>query len=159
MAVDEPATLCPPRSAQLHSTRDSGNGCETTRHFVVACPICDLFIEGRNATVHLAPLRPHVFDQHSHSFTDRLVPLQVHRSEMSFELTATLGNRVTLFQQKCPKLIISAVRSPTYRSRARCSVCMSSGSVLFQLTNRIVGLVAASAIASASRSSFFCDLT
>ena len=54
---------------------------------------------------------------------------------------------------------ISAVRSPTSRSRARWSVCISSCSSLFNATKRIVGRVAASAMASASRSSFFCAFT
>ena len=54
---------------------------------------------------------------------------------------------------------ISEVRSPTSWSRIRCSVCMSNCSWLFSSTNRIVGRVAASAIASASRSSFFWAFT
>jgi hypothetical protein len=55
--------------------------------------------------------------------------------------------------------LIRAVRSPTRRSRARCSVCMSSCSPLFISTKRMVGRVAASPIPSASRPSFFCALT
>jgi len=55
--------------------------------------------------------------------------------------------------------LISAVRSPTSRSRARCNDCMSSCSSLLISTKRIVDRVAASTIASASRSSFFCALT
>ena len=49
--------------------------------------------------------------------------------------------------------LISAVRSATRRSRARCSVCRSSCSWHFSSTRRMVGRVAASAMASASRSS------
>ena len=45
------------------------------------------------------------------------------------------------------------------RSRARCRLCTSSCAWLFNSTKRMVGRVAASAIASASRSSFFCALT
>jgi hypothetical protein len=55
--------------------------------------------------------------------------------------------------------LISAVRSPTNRERARCRLCMSSCVSLLSSTKRMVGRVAASAIASASRSSFFCALT
>src|SRR4051794_21649247 len=54
---------------------------------------------------------------------------------------------------------IKAVRSPTSRSRARWRVCMSSCSELLRATKRMVGRVAASAIASATRSSFLCAFT
>ena len=54
---------------------------------------------------------------------------------------------------------ISRVRLFTSRDRARCSVCWSSCASDFSATNRMVGRVAASAIASASRSSFFCAFT
>jgi hypothetical protein len=54
---------------------------------------------------------------------------------------------------------ISRVRPVTSRDRARCSVCWSSCAADFSATKRIVGRVAASAIASASRSSFFCAFT
>jgi integrase len=54
---------------------------------------------------------------------------------------------------------ISAVRSPTSRSRARCSVCTFSWDSLFSSTNRMVGRVAASAHATAGRWAFFCALT
>ena len=42
---------------------------------------------------------------------------------------------------------------------ARCSTCRSSCASLLSVTRGIVGRVAASAIASASRSSVFCDFT
>ncbi len=54
---------------------------------------------------------------------------------------------------------ISAVRSPTSWSRTRCKVWTSSCASDLSATNRVVGPVAASAMASASRSSFFCALT
>src|SRR5579859_6524054 len=48
------------------------------------------------------------------------------------------------------------VRWLTNRSRTRCSACKSSWSAVFVATNFIVGRCTASAIASASRKSFFC---
>src|SRR5262245_46456595 len=51
-----------------------------------------------------------------------------------------------------------AVRWPTNRSRTRCSACRSSWSLVLVATNLIVGRCTASAIASASRKSFFCPL-
>src|SRR6516164_5508248 len=48
------------------------------------------------------------------------------------------------------------VRWLTNRSRTRCSACRSSCSAVFVATNFIVGRCTASAIASASRKSFFC---
>jgi hypothetical protein len=55
--------------------------------------------------------------------------------------------------------LINAVRWPTRRDLARCRICASSCASLLSSTKRIVGRVAASAIASASRSSFFCAFT
>ena len=48
------------------------------------------------------------------------------------------------------------VRWLTNRSRTRCSACRSSWSAVLVATNFIVGRCTASAIASASRKSFFC---
>src|SRR5450759_5086079 len=48
------------------------------------------------------------------------------------------------------------VRWLTSRSRTRCSACRSSCSAVFVATNFIVGRCTASAMASASRKSFFC---
>jgi hypothetical protein len=48
------------------------------------------------------------------------------------------------------------VRCLTNRSRTRCSACKSSCSEVLVATNLIVGRCTASAIASASRKSFFC---
>src|SRR3984893_15906128 len=48
------------------------------------------------------------------------------------------------------------VRWLTNRARTRCSACRSSCSAVFVATNLIVGRCTASAIASASRKSFFC---
>src|SRR5262249_17306213 len=50
------------------------------------------------------------------------------------------------------------VRSPTNRSRTRCSACRSSCSTVLVATNFMVGRCTASAIASTSRKSFFCPL-
>src|SRR6202011_2726389 len=50
------------------------------------------------------------------------------------------------------------VRWLTSRSRTRCNACRSSCSAVFVATNFIVGRCTASAIASASRKSFFCPL-
>jgi hypothetical protein len=52
--------------------------------------------------------------------------------------------------------LMMPVRWPTSRSRTRCSACKSSWSTVLVATNFIVGRCTASAIASASRKSFFC---
>ena len=61
---------------------------------------------------------------------------------------------------KKPRIwLISAVRIPTSRSRARCSACTSSCAGVLIGTNRICGRCTASQIASASVRSFLCVLT
>jgi hypothetical protein len=54
--------------------------------------------------------------------------------------------------------LMMPVRWLTNRSRTRWSACRSSFSAVFVATNFIVGRCTASAIASASRKSFFCPL-
>ena len=70
--------------------------------------------------------------------------------------TQTLAHRNPALQQEGTNLIDDAVRCLTSRSRTRCSACKSSWSAVLVATNFIVGRCTASAIASASRKSFFC---
>src|SRR6185437_8697623 len=64
---------------------------QAMRGLVVACPFRKLLVEFRNATVQLAPLRPHVLDQHAHSLTESL-NLSAHFRELSFEFASALRN-------------------------------------------------------------------
>jgi hypothetical protein len=52
--------------------------------------------------------------------------------------------------------LMMPLRWLTNRSRTRCSACKSSCSAVLVATNFIIGRCTASAIASASRKSFFC---
>ena len=75
-------------------------------------------------------------------------PIKVARYRSSFFLPC--GTTDPRSSRMARNWLIREVRSPTNQSRARCSVCMSSCASFFSSTNRMVGLVAASAIPSAS---------
>ena len=81
-----------------------------------------------------------------------------HLRQAPLQPPASLWDRNPSLQQDGSQLT-NAVLSPTNRSRTRCSDCVSSCSAVFRSTKRMVGRVAASAIPSASRSSFFWAFT
>lgn len=75
-----------------------------------------------------------------------------------FQLAPTLSNDDAALQQQCAQVIDQRRALRQARPR-RCSAWMSDCASLFTGTNRIVGRVAASAIASASWSSFLFAFT
>ena len=74
------------------------------------------------------------------------------------EETQTLPDCNVPLQQLGADLIDDAGTLADQRSRTRCRACRSSWSAVLVATNFMVGRCTASAIASASRKSFFCPL-
>ena len=107
-------------------------------------------------------------DRHSSRMSAMSITIRLERSEGGSARKGSISRSRTLrpCRKVCPRSsriarswFTSALRAATRRERARCRVCRSSRSWLFNSTKRMVGRVAASAIPAASLSSFFCAHT
>src|SRR4051794_18267335 len=139
---------------------DARDGGQTASGRIVARHLGKLVVQRLDARIEGAPLIEHVVEQ---TLNARAYPASVRLRRQDRQrleqAAAALRDYDPALEQDGAIWFVSEVRCPTSRSRTRCRTCTSSCASLLSATNRIVGRVAASAIASASRSSFFCALT
>jgi hypothetical protein len=134
---------------------DTGDGQQPSGAIIGTCVFDELGVETGDPPVERLPVLTHVSDEYAVARSQDLLLGVEQFVQSDCQLRAALGHDVSAFEKQAPDLVHQRgafVHEPITNAVQRLHVELL-------LAKRMVGLVAASAIASASRSSFFCALT